>query len=732
MNARQRSLIRKILYGAAIIPLCFVLIYIGRPGTSGSKDRKPTPGGVLSELRSDEGFNQSEWGEIDPAGEAIKLATFGMRGVAANLLWADAIEAKKKKDWTKLSATLNQVVKLQPNFLKVWEFQSWNLSYNCSAEFDDYRDRYRWVIQGIKFLQKGIEYNKFKPRLYQKVGWTISQKIGRADEKKQFRRIFIEDEEFHSDRPKSERDNWLVGREWYEKAADLIDNKGKVLRGDSPLIFRSKSPMCLMSYAESLERDGTFGEKARKAWTDADEAWVEYGRRDIPASDNTVVHLGALVLLQEQIKKMSDQLDALAPGVRDKLEKRKKENLTPQQREALDTPEANRSPKQMELAYEAEELARVSFDEVARNATGEDRKKATKLLGEMKKVWHKIGKTKIYRNIVNYKYWGLRAEVEQEDEMLNARRYAYEAQKAFKEGGNLQKASQDFQKSVAAWAEVLKSNQELIGDSGDNPDQAKDDTLMSDNLLMTDKATNDDINDLLEEYGKVLDQEDAMFPPDFPLAFYIRSQIEQNLKIHAIKAAEAKVKKALERKKWARAQEALDVAFNQWVGLIIDIPSLMQGSDPFTVARILGTVKMYAYILKQQDKPFPGTFALRQFVWTQVEHDPVTQIARGAYFSGQQLLLQKNYQEAEKQLKKSMDAWSKILAGYPSIAGDKTLCREMIRVVDAYRESIEAQNKKLPEKMPLQSILDRWGAKSNKLEAEVGPKLDAKPEPKIL
>ena len=76
-----------------------------------------------------------------------------MRGVAANILWEKAHDYHRREDWVGLKATLEQIAKLQPNFISVWVYQGWNLSYNISVEFDNYRDRYYWVIQGIKFLE---------------------------------------------------------------------------------------------------------------------------------------------------------------------------------------------------------------------------------------------------------------------------------------------------------------------------------------------------------------------------------------------------------------------------------------------------------------------------------------------------------------------------------------------------------------------------------------------------
>ena len=90
-------------------------------------------------MRASYGLSQAELGEIDPASETMKMATLGLRGVATNLLWTKANRYKKTESWDKLSATLNQIAKLQPNYITVWEFQAHNLSYNVSAEFDDYR-----------------------------------------------------------------------------------------------------------------------------------------------------------------------------------------------------------------------------------------------------------------------------------------------------------------------------------------------------------------------------------------------------------------------------------------------------------------------------------------------------------------------------------------------------------------------------------------------------------------
>ena len=125
---------RKIIYLVVIAVLLAGLAGLGRPG------------GKLAQLREEHELSQAQLGQIDPTSEAIKLATLGLRGLAANILWEKAIRYKKIKDWTNFSATLIQITKLQPNFIDVWEFHAHNLSFNTSVEYDDFRFRYHWVI----------------------------------------------------------------------------------------------------------------------------------------------------------------------------------------------------------------------------------------------------------------------------------------------------------------------------------------------------------------------------------------------------------------------------------------------------------------------------------------------------------------------------------------------------------------------------------------------------------
>jgi hypothetical protein len=258
--------VRKVVYLTIMALLLIPLSYISRPSFV-DKDGRLSEGGLLTRLRQRPEYPlaQVSLGEIDPASESMKLATLGMRGVAANILWEKANEYKKKEDWDNLMATLNQITKLQPNFISVWQFQSWNVAYNVSVEFDNYRHRYHWVKKGIDFLMDGIRYNRNEPRLLWDLGWFFGHKFGRSDEYRQFRRMYRGDGDFHRTLPlpidetlgpDNKPDNWLTSHQWFLKAQRVVDNDGVPIKGKSELVFNSDPPKTLINYAEAIEQDG--------------------------------------------------------------------------------------------------------------------------------------------------------------------------------------------------------------------------------------------------------------------------------------------------------------------------------------------------------------------------------------------------------------------------------------------------------------------------------------------
>ena len=447
-------------------------------------------------MRDAHGLSQADLGEIDPTSEAIKLATLGMRGVAANILWSKANEYKKTEDWTSLSATLEQITKLQPNFIAVWRFQAWNLSYNISVEFDDYHDRYYWVMRGINFLREGIPYNEKEPRLLYDVGWFISQKIGRSDEKELFRQLFREDDEFHGSRPLAERDNWLVGKQWVRRAERLVEQYNVPVKGMRPDIFYSYAPLCQISYAEALEEDGFFDEKARRAWRRAADEWLAFGQRPIAIGADRTMRLEDFPRYQKQLAILQKRFDELIPeGLLDRIRNERIEALPVDEREALKNPEASYDPAQRRLAEAARAKLTITGHQLAERIDGPQREEAIRLADELGEVDTLVRLMRGSRDAVNYVYWKTRTQAEQTDNAILGRKYLYEGDQAFFEEADPETAKTLYEKGLDHWKRLFEEFPSL-----------KDDGLLGAYIV-----------DATHRYRDVLHQLDEPFPDDYPL-----------------------------------------------------------------------------------------------------------------------------------------------------------------------------------------------------------------------
>lgn len=496
--SQDLSFWRKVVYIGVIVLLLFPLFWIGQPAT------RTSAGGVLARLRADNDLSQAELGEIDPAGESMKLATLGLRNVAANLLWEKSFEYKKKEDWEGLSATLNQITKLQPNFITVWEHQAHNLSYNVSVEFDDYRMRYHWVKKGIDFLAEGIHKNRENPRLLHNTGWITGQKIGRADEHVQYRELFRKDKDFHEslfqngvpiDDAKgwdTRPDNWLVSQLWYQRAERAVD-AGFPLKGKSPLIFHADNPMSRINYSSTIEEEGVLGETAQQSWYEAGKGWAQYGRRPIPTSWGHNVRLGEYAQNNEEIERTRDRLAELAPGVREQIRQEKIAALSPTLRAALDVPEEKLTEENYRQHLDALAKTTVTHSEVAQRAPEQNRDAAEKLAERLSDQELMSSRISHYRSIVNYEYWDFRCAAEQTATAVAARELLYKAQRAY-DAADLENARNLYEASWRDWRKIYDQYPRLMDD-----------------------ISAEELTSGIKQYQRLLQQLDEEVPADFPL-----------------------------------------------------------------------------------------------------------------------------------------------------------------------------------------------------------------------
>jgi hypothetical protein len=456
----RASLLRKVVYLAMMAALLLPLSFLSQPAATGASAGRAIPGGILARMRESAGLSQTNLGEIDPASEAMRLSLLGMRGIAANLLWKKADDYKMKKDWTNLRATLDQLTYLEPHFVPVWRYQGWNLSYNVSVEWDDYRDRYYWVKQGVEFLDQGTIVNGKDTRLLTDQADTLSRKIGRADESRQFRRMFRADRDFRSRLNLQSTDNWLAGRERHLEAEDMV-KQGLPIKGATTLVFYSNAPLCRIHYADALERDGgadgrgVFGEVARNAWRQALADWEAYGARDILATTGETIRLGELDSVMARFKKGMEDLDALAPGVREQVIAEKTALLSPEEREILLGPLPTPDSEAGRLLQGIK--ARVTCDlfEIADRVQGENRAKAQELAKTTTALVRSYERIVSSHGIVNYPHWTLRCTYEADPDTVKARELVAEGDRAYFVEANMPKAKELYTQGISQWRLVF-------------------------------------------------------------------------------------------------------------------------------------------------------------------------------------------------------------------------------------------------------------------------------------
>lgn len=501
---QNASFQRKVIYLGLIALLMIPLYVIGQPATKVQSN----PGGRLAQLRTEYDLAPAELGEINPASESMKLATLGMRGVAASILWLKTNHYKKTEDWEKFVGAVKQMTKLQPNFVSVWEFQSHNLSYNISVEHDDYRFRYLWVKKGIEFLLEGTRYNRREPKLYGQAGWFLGQKVGRPDEYRQFRRLFPEDKDFHNtlnahvhmDDARGGRenkpDNWLTSRLWYQNAYSIIQTGAGRLRGTAPHIFYAHGPKTLMNYADAIESEGILDEHAEYAWKRAGDAWVQFGDRVVPHTSGIRFRLNDLEQARLDADRLAQEFEDFLPGLREGIRQEKIDALSPADRKAFDMPyeEIIVAPTSVQMRQvRAEQAIMVNEQEAAQRAPKDKKAKAIKLANDLAEQREEARKIEGYQENVNYAYWMARCEIEQLNETVSARNDVYNAKEAM-ERAELLLAKQLFESAWDKWAKLFNDHPELVN-----------------------QLTEDDLFEDIQHYVRLLGQLDEEIPEDFAL-----------------------------------------------------------------------------------------------------------------------------------------------------------------------------------------------------------------------
>lgn len=124
----------------------------------------------------------------------------GFRGVAVDYLWVKALNLQLDHKWHEVRALTELIAKLQPHFPTVWTFNSWNLAYNISVQWVDPEDQWKWIKDGLAYLDQGLQRNPDSIQLFFEKGWIYWHKINLGPSegpKEYFRERLLEDTELN-------------------------------------------------------------------------------------------------------------------------------------------------------------------------------------------------------------------------------------------------------------------------------------------------------------------------------------------------------------------------------------------------------------------------------------------------------------------------------------------------------------------------------------------------------
>jgi tetratricopeptide (TPR) repeat protein len=144
----------------------------------------------------------------------------GFRGVAVDYLWVKALGLQMEKKWHEVRALSELIARLQPHFPTVWVFNSWNLSYNISVEWNNPEDQWKWIKEGLAYLDEGLERNPESVQIYFQKGWTYYHKIGQDPSegpKQYFKTKLLEEEGLNN---YEEAARWFFRCQQYARSFD--------------------------------------------------------------------------------------------------------------------------------------------------------------------------------------------------------------------------------------------------------------------------------------------------------------------------------------------------------------------------------------------------------------------------------------------------------------------------------------------------------------------------------
>ena len=122
----------------------------------------------------DGGITSSEaYGELPPGEMIGTLMLGGLRGLAIDLLWLRAVNAKEDRRFYESVALFELISKVQPRFELVWEYMAWDMGVNIAYEADTKDDKFGWFLAGVSANAQGVKRNPRSHRLMSHLAWMF-------------------------------------------------------------------------------------------------------------------------------------------------------------------------------------------------------------------------------------------------------------------------------------------------------------------------------------------------------------------------------------------------------------------------------------------------------------------------------------------------------------------------------------------------------------------------------
>lgn len=194
-----------------------------------------------------------------------------------------------------------------PETPEAWMRRSHQIGFNVPPVFDGFQTRYNWSRQGIAILIEGIEKNPESVELKCLLCNVIGRRIGRSDERHEFRRLFSEDHELQQKlgkvvaltdvaSPEYDVDSWIVAKRLAENCQELIvaqDLSQWDLKMSVLLPFSRPAYMQAM-YAQAMAEAGHW-EESRQAWKEAERRFDEFADFKLPIAAPHLARLNDLI-----------------------------------------------------------------------------------------------------------------------------------------------------------------------------------------------------------------------------------------------------------------------------------------------------------------------------------------------------------------------------------------------------------------------------------------------------